>query len=152
MVNAEGGAYPKLLPGQILLDLSDIDDNASLGFTMGGLDTEGAEFDLTFTLMNPSLTGLTNKAIIPTDLGFNPNRVTLPTVNTATGAFSGQFILPGPTTALNRTVTFQGQIVNSTSGMFGCGFFLMPELPEFGKTLATSPKNSGRVLLQATPP
>ncbi len=152
MVNAEGGAYPKLLPGQILLDLPDADDNASLGFTMGGLDTEGAEFDLTFTLMNPSPTGLTNKAIITTDLGLNPNRVTLPTLTTGTGAFSGQFILPGPTTALNRTVIFQGQIVNSASGMFGCGFFLMPELPEFGETLATSPKNSGRVLLQATPP
>lgn len=142
----DGGAYPKLLPGSLVMGLPEGEDNAWAQFSLGGLDNEGAEFDLIFTIANPSPTGLTNRVII--DPETNENRVTISTLNAATGAFSGQFTIPGPVAALNRTVTFQGQLVNGVLGQSGCGFFLLPELPEGKETLANTPRNSGRVVIQ----
>lgn len=142
----DGGAYPKLLPGGLVLGLPEGEGNAWAQFSLGGLDNEGAEFDLLITIANPSPTGLTNRVII--DPESNENRVTISTLNTATGAFSGQFTIPGPVAALNRTVPFQGQLVNGLLGQGGYGFFLLPELPEGAETLTTSPKNSGRVVVQ----
>jgi len=101
-----------------------------------------------FNITNPSVTGFTNVASFIT----NTNSVTLPTLTPSTGAFSGDFTIPGTTTALNRKASFSGQIVRligTTTTMQGYGYFLLPKVPSTGQTVKTSPKLSGRVLLQA---
>ncbi|MDZ4286556.1 MAG: hypothetical protein U0984_01280, partial [Prosthecobacter sp.] len=108
--------------GAVVLGLPDTPDNAALDFTLGGLDDEGKEFDLNFSLLNPGAPGLglTNKATFP---ALNPNKVTMPTITPATGAFSGDFTIPGATAAKNRKATYQGLIVEDADGIQGHGFF-----------------------------
>ncbi len=145
-LTAQGAAYPVLPPGAVIMNLpDDTTGNARLAFSRGGLDEEGKAFDLLLSISNPSASGLTNK-ITPT--ATIPNNVTLSLLNTLTGAFSGEFTILGATTALNRKVTYQGQIVKQPSGSTsGYGYFLLPELPEGSEKLTTSPKNSGKLLL-----
>ena len=149
---AEGAAYVPPAKGAVVMGLPNLPNKANLDFASGGLDTEAAplnkEFNITFSLLNPSSTGLTNKATFPA----NPNKVTLPTVTPATGAFSGDFTLPNVPAALNRKVPFQGLIVKHAGGTQGYGYFLMPELPDApNETLANTPKHSGQVFLDAAP-
>ncbi len=82
----------------------------------------------------------------------NPYKVTL-TLTSTTGAFTGKYTLPGATPALNRNVTFYGQIVRTAGpGTYqGSGYFLLPQVPVAPETLTTSPKNSGSVLLVPAP-
>lgn len=77
-----------------------------------------------------------------------------------TGSFSGTFTVPGtdttvtPNKPLNRTVAFNGMIVDDGSGQKGYGCFLLPDMPVAGPpktTITTSPKKSGSVLLEAAP-
>lgn len=142
-LSADGGAYVPPTAGAVVLGMPNSANNAKLQFTRGGLDVEGKEFDLTFSILNPSAAGLTNKVTIPA----NPNTVTMPVLTPATGAFSGEFTIAGNTAALNRKVAYQGLIVKRGGITRGFGFFLLPELPEGIETLASSPKNSGKVRL-----
>jgi hypothetical protein len=152
----EGGAYVPPAPGKVVFDLpNNTANNARLDFNLGGLDVEGKTFGIDFALSNPSSTGLTNKArIAPFNLatGSNLNRVNLPVLTTATGLFRGDFTLLGPTAPLNRKAAFQGQIVKRGDGLYGYGFFLLPELPEEGGKLTTTPKHSGKVMLSPIVP
>ena len=142
-LNADGGAYVPPAAGAVVLGMPNSANNAELQFTRGGLDVEGKEFDLTFSILNPSVTGLTNKVTIPV----NTNTVTMPVLTPSTGAFSGEFTIAGNTSALNRKVAYQGLIVRRSGITRGYGFFLLPELPEGIETLATSPRNSGQMRL-----
>jgi len=74
--------------------------------------------------------------------------VSITSLNTATGLFAGRFRLRGPTAALNRTVSFTGQITQTPSGPAGLGYFILPQLPVAPETLATSPRLSGSVTLE----
>ena len=152
-LTVEGAAYTPPAKGAIVMELPApaSNDNAKLEFESGGLP---AKLEITFGILNPSATGLTNKVIMPAFAsGGNPQKINLPTLTPATGSFGGDFTLVGETAAKNRKVTFQGQMVRHISGgIRGYGFFLMPELPDnTGETLANTPKHSGRVILRAAP-
>lgn len=127
--------------------------NARLAFTFGGLDAM-TEFNQSLLVYNPSATGLSNltlvapfNATLPTNP--NPNRVALIALIASKGLFNGSFTMPGATTKLNRRAPFYGQIVNTISGLKGYGFFLLPTVPVYPKTVATSPKLSGQLLFTA---
>ena len=137
-LTADGGSYVAPTVGLVVMGLSNLTNDAQLTFTGGGLS---AEPDIIFSITNPSLTGFTNKVTMPL---VNPNTVTMTVLTPGTGAFSGGFTILGPP---NRTVSYQGQIVNHSGGPKGNGYFLMPQLPGTGQTLLTSPKLSGTVLL-----
>lgn len=85
-----------------------------------------------------------------------PGAGTTPFVVGTTGSFTGTFTLAGTDTTvnkpLNRTVTFNGMIVDDGTGQKGYGGFLLPQLPVAGPpktTINTSPKDSGSVLFEA---
>jgi hypothetical protein len=137
----EGATYVPPLKGAVVMQLANTEDNAELEFTDGGLGL--GEFAITFDLLNPSATGVSNKATIPA----HDNKVHMPTIKPATGAFGGDFTIPGVPVSLNRKVTFQGLIVQHSDGTRGYGYFLMPELPMGAEKLTATPKHSGRVLL-----
>ncbi|MDZ4288282.1 MAG: hypothetical protein U0984_10000, partial [Prosthecobacter sp.] len=147
-ITIDGGAYPILAPGAVVMGLPNTANNAKLEFTGAGLDEEGKAFNLTFNLLNPSATGLTNKATFP---AINPNKVTMPIITPATGAFGGDFTIAGTTPDLNRKVAVLGLIVKRPGGVQGCGFALLPKLPVPPQTVDTSPKRSVRVVLSAAP-
>jgi subtilisin family serine protease len=119
----------------------------SLHFADGGLanaaiDPDVGSFDYTAT-----------KTVVLPAAGStgNPAKVTL-TINKTTGLIGGTFILVEPTPALTRRVTFQGMIIRPESGNAkGQGYFLLPQIPRDGETIATSPILSGRVLVEQTP-
>ena len=143
---AEGASYIPPLKGEVVMGLTNQPDNADLDFSGGGLEEENEQFHIKFSLLNPSPTGLTNKATMP---AANANKVNLPVVTPATGVISGDFTIPKIPASLNRKVTFQGLIVKHAAGSRGYGFFLLPELPPVGSgmTLATTPKHSGKAVL-----
>ena len=153
-LNAIGSTYVPPAKGQRVMGVPNAPDNAKLGFTLGGLDAEAKEFDQLLRINNPSTTGLTNSAAIPAFNSVlspnpNPNKVTMPVLNASTGQFSGEFTLAGTTASLNRKVAYSGQIVKTATGTQGYGYFLLPKVPGTGETVATSPKLSGRVVLEA---
>lgn len=145
-LEARGSAYTPPAKGTVVMGLDNVIDNAALAFSSGGLP---AAFEVSpFDLLNPSATGVTNKATLPTFAsGENPNKVNLPTVTPATGLFNGDFTIAGP----DRKVTFFGQIVTIDGLSQGYGFFLLPRVPGTGETVATAPKLSGKVELKAAP-
>lgn len=124
--------------------------NAKLAFTLGGLDLatpNSLAFNQLIRVSNPSTTGLTNTAtVVPFNATTltNPNKVAITTFTAPTGAFAGNFTLPGTPA---RVGPFAGQIVriidvNTTTQ--GYGYFLLPTgVPN----VTTSPKLSGRVEL-----
>ncbi len=145
-LDAAGGNLALPPKGGLVLGASPVSPsvgagNANFGFSAGGLDVEGREFTRTVSLT--SLGNYTNRVVVPA----GTPTLTVSVINGASGAFSGSFVLAGTTTATNRTVRFQGQIVPSGAGSVGYGFFVMPALPSDGQTLTTSPKFSGSVLL-----
>jgi hypothetical protein len=145
-VAVDGGAYVAPPAGQRVLDLpAEVSPatNAKLAFTLGGLDVAGPEFDQPLRIDNPKPTGLTNIAKIETPV--NATRVT--SLNAATGAFAGSFVIPGASTALNRPAAFQGQIVCIGGTTQGYGFFLLPQVPTGSEKVSTAPKLSGVVKL-----
>ncbi len=152
-VTVAGSPYAAPAKGQRVLGLpASQGTNASLAFTLGGLDAEGKEFSQALRIANPSATGVTNSAsVTPYNAKLSPNpnpyHTVVTTFNAATGIYGGTFLIPGATTALNRTAGFLGQIVTTPTGTAGCGYFLLPELPVAKQTVATSPKLSGRAEL-----
>eukprot|EP01031_Cornospumella_fuschlensis_P043531 gene43531-53222_t len=150
-----GGALPALPSGGVIMGLpNNTPENARLEFTGSVPAPEAAEFDIPAAIYNPAATGLTNKATLPTFLsGGNPNKTALSKITGATGAFGGDFTLPGATPALARKATYEGQIVHIGGVYLGYGYYLLSELPTVpGQTLATTPKHAGRVLLRPAQP
>lgn len=147
-LNAAGSIYVAPGAGQRVLGVTAVTapaTNATLAFTLGGLEQEAKEFDQLLTISNPKPTGLTNKATIGTPV----NSTAMPTLNAPAGLFGGSFNIAGTSTALNRPAPFSGQIVTTAAGgTQGYGFFLLPEIPDTDETVKTSPKLSGRVILK----
>lgn len=127
-----GGAYPVPGTGGLVLGLTASANAADLIFTHGGLEVEGLEFSQRLVITASKATATTPIA--------HSTRITA--LNPATGIFSGEFTLPGASAALNRKVSFQGQIVNGINGLMGQGFFILPE-----SKAAMAPRLSGRVIL-----
>jgi hypothetical protein len=149
-ITVEGSAYPVPPPGGVVMGLPNLANKAMLDFSGGGLEDEGKEFDITFSLMNPKpVGGLTNTATFPANS--NPNKVAMPAVGFATGAFSGEFTIPDATPALHRRVLFQGMVVKRPGGTMGYGFGLLPKLPVPPQTVSSTQKRSVRVELGAAP-
>lgn len=156
-----GGEYVAPESGSIVLDLPDELDNASLTLAEGGL--QGAELARGAGgggLCQPLCLTTTQNVTLPASGVANPMGLTL-AVNPATGLISGRFILKDedptsikvPAAILSRSVLYYGVIVQRLNR--GLGYFLLPELPDMGPpvtTLATSPQNSGRVVLAQTDP
>lgn len=157
-----GGAYLPPAAGQIVLGLPNSPGNARLTFSDGGIESA-------LTYLNASGGGpafsLSNKAFQITAqhkalFSPNPAAITL-TIKPATGALFGSFTLSGdpdptdhtgPVSPLSRKVDFSGVLVPRIGA--GVGQFQLPELPSDGPpktTLKTSPRWSGKVLLQPAP-
>ena len=144
-VTVEGGAYVAPLAGNRVMNLPAVtapNTNAILAFSLGGLSES---FNQTVRITNPSPTGLTNTSTLGTPV---LNTTTMPVISAATGAFNGQFIIPGTTVALNRPAPFFGQIVKIGSTTQGYGYFLLPKVPVGTEKVTTSPKLSGVVELK----
>jgi hypothetical protein len=140
-----GGTPVAVAKGSLVLNLDPVSteepQNAVLSFAEGGLDTPEAGFSRAVAV-NPTTSVARNTVTIP------PGAPTtaMPTLNPSTGAFAGTFLIAGSSSATNRTVRFQGQVVTIDGETQGYGYFLMPTLPSGTLTLATSPKLSGSVL------
>lgn len=151
-----GSAYVAPLKGKIIAGLTELAatpataTNAQLAFTYGGLTPS---FNQLIRIVNPSATGLTNKATVAAfnaaaNPNPNPNKVAIPTFTAPTGLFAGSYTLPGTPA---RVAPYFGQIVRifgtTTTTTQGYGYFLLPSVPVSPQTVATSPKLSGAVLL-----
>jgi len=157
-----GGEYVK--PTTTVLGLKDLGVgtvDAKLVFSEGGLHgpapimhaVMAAAPDVSFRITP------TNALVMPIPAS-NPGALSL-TLNAATGAFSGSFVLgkdPDPTatqlTLLSRKVYYHGLVIPRLSVNQGLGYFLLPELPADGPpitTLLTSPILSGQVLIEKAP-
>jgi hypothetical protein len=119
--------------------------NARLTFNQGGL-LPGDLQTLQFQISNPS--GAIQKVILPVaGSSQNPAKVSFALLP-ASGAFSGSVTIPNPVSSLVRTVRYQGRITRNADGYHAEGFFLLPQLPQPGETLArTSPLLSGSLIL-----
>jgi hypothetical protein len=145
VVETAGGVYVPPVKGTLVPGFTSValgQTNADLSFALGGLDTEGKEFNQALRIANPSPLGSTNTAI-PAISVTNTTKVT--TFTASTGTFAGSFTLNGVTTALNRPAPFFGQLVTINGTTRGYGYFLLPTATS---SISTSPKLSGTVLLQ----
>ncbi len=135
-LDVDGGGYPLLEKGDLVMGLTPGNNNALLEFSAGGLDGDG--FDQLFTVVNPSATGITNKAVIVKDAGANPNRVKVAKFDAKTGALAGEFWIGA------RKAPWFGQLVQSGGEVRGHGFFVLPETAGSG-----AQRLSGRLFLTA---
>jgi hypothetical protein len=141
-VVAEGGVYVPPAKGQRVMGLLTVPNpNARLSFTLGSL---APDFTQTLNIVNPSATGLTNTAVVTAPI---TNTTRLTTMDAAKGFFNGSFQINGATAALHRPAPFEGMIVKIGASTQGYGYFLLPTIPVAPKTVTTSPKQSGRVLI-----
>jgi hypothetical protein len=65
--------------------------------------------------------------------------------------FSGTFVIPNATVSLVRNAKFNGMMVWTGSAYTAQGYFLLPQAPQSGQTVATSPVLSGQIVLEAHP-
>jgi len=136
-VTAVGSSYVAPASGAIVLGLSVGTENGQLSFVDGGLDGNGFTQNVTI--------GVTNKATFSLT---NPNQVKLGTVTAASGAIGGDFTLV--VGAVTRKVLYVGQIVKVDGVSRGYGYFLLPKLPTGTEKVETTPKLSGKVVLDAS--
>lgn len=170
-----GGAYVAPAAKKPVLGVTDTgvvtSTNAHITFTEGGLtDIAAVAADSSHPAL-PFIKGSAMASNLDLDMritnanagafvaGSNPAAITLSIVP-STGVMTGAFTLKDtdPTGVsvkpLSRPGTYGGVIVNRVGFKKGIGFFLLQELPVLGppKTvLATMPKLSGQVLLEALP-
>lgn len=142
-VVVQGGAYVPPAAGEVFMGLLNVDDNAKLDFTGGGL-LVAQEPDITFSIRNPSATGFQQVVTIPSTV----NNVTLPGLTPSTGSFNGGYVIPGTPPVAPRSAEFWGQLVKIGGVTQGYGFSILPQVPEPGETAATAPRQSGRVELK----
>jgi hypothetical protein len=120
---------------------------ATLNFAGGGVEVSSTDPNVEFSLTDGQ------KALVPTPGGpDNPGRTVLviPFVNRTgvgvNGLFSGTFRLVDGTRA--RTVRFQGMIIRGPDGTTKAyGYFMLPQIPNVGETVTTSPILSGQVTI-----
>lgn len=139
-------------------------NNAKLTFAEGGAPSPSTRLNTSKVTI---VAGSPKAATI--NPSFNPGKATLSltpgagSIFTAgiTGSFKGTFKLTDtdtsvtPNKSLDRSVTFNGMIVNDGTSTKGYGCFLLPEMPVVGPpktTILTSKKLSGSVLLEAQTP
>ena len=140
-VSTAGGKYPVLASGDVVMNRSETSNNFQVFFTEGGLNPDQG-YPVIFTIANPG-TVIAQTVTIPPSLALNPEKLTFK-VDAKTGAYSGGITLDNPTVALVRKPVFQGFIVHLGAGIFrSAGYMLVPQLPQPGQTLATSPVLSG---------
>ncbi|MFZ4593243.1 MAG: Calx-beta domain-containing protein [Verrucomicrobiaceae bacterium] len=146
-LNVVGAAYTPPQPGARVMGLPATANNAKLDFAFGGLGDPGIDpaeqqFRVLVSVANPSTTGTANVARIAVD----DHAVTMPVLDTKTGAFSGTFVEPDSSgdTAYLRKSAYKGMLVKTALGTRGYGFFLLQQ-QDFPAT-AMSPKLSGSVL------
>lgn len=110
-----------------------------LAFVGAGVEASNMDPTLNFTLSDIW------KVVLPV-AAQNPGKVAV-TLNPKTGALSGSFSLQEATPDLARAkVGFFGQVVRRSAGTNRvAGAFLLPQLPEAGQTVKTSPLLSGSV-------
>lgn len=137
-VTLVGGAVVHPLAGQVILGLPNANNNATLDFTGGGLPVR-QDPDITFSILNPSVTGFTNVATIPT----TPNNVQMPVIAPTPGTFSGSFVVPASGGNAQRNAIFRGQTVNIGGNQRGYGYFILPKVPAVGEPASTAPRLSG---------
>ena len=145
-VTFAGAPYVAPIKGALVMGLGSMavgSTNAKLSFTLGGLDVEGKQFSQLLRIANTA-TGLTNTFTIGTPVT-NATKMTLLTASS--GLFSGSFTIAAVPATLNRTSPFYGQIVKIGATTQGYGYHLLPTVPMAPKTVATSPKLSGKVVL-----
>jgi len=142
-----GGKYAAPASGSLIMGLprTVATPNARLTFNQGGL-LPGDLQPLEFQISNPS--GAIQKVTLPVaGSSQNPAKISFALLP-ASGAFSGSVTIPNPVSSLVRTVRYQGRITRNADGYRAEGFFLLPQLPQPGETLArTSPLLSGSLIL-----
>jgi|GEM_PF-1015239 len=142
-LDVTGGIYVQPALVGILFGLPNTSNNAKLTFAEGGLVTADAP-PVIFTISDTSATTTAQTITLPTAGGvLNPDKVTL-TLSLTPGTYTGSFTIPNPVVALARKVTFYGVLTNNVPAP---GFFLVPQLPEPGQTLTTSPVLSAAINL-----
>jgi hypothetical protein len=145
-LEAAGGAPVSVPKGSLVLGLDPVSNalpqNAELIFAGGGLEVGGEAGFTRSVAVKPTTSVAKHTVTLPA----GTPKTELPALNPSTGAFSGTFLLAGSSSATNRTVRFQGQVVTVAGETQGYGYFLLPQLPSGKLTLATSPQLSGSVL------
>lgn len=142
-----GGRY-EVAPGTVVGGLVSGLNNARLSFSEGGLLQ--SELDtLVFSITNPSPTKTAQVIAIPPP---NTNKLSFSLPASPAGSFNGKVTLPNPVTTLTRNLTFQGVIVKAGASTWkSAGYMLIPQLPQPGQTLTTSPIYSGQIVLEPNP-
>ena len=142
-LNVTGGIYLQPAPVGILFGLLNSSNNAKLTFAEGGLVAADAP-SVIFTISDTNATTTAQTITLPTAGGvLNPDKVTL-TLSLTPGTYTGSFTIPNAVATLSRKVTFYGVLTNNVPAP---GFFIVPQLPEPGQTLTTSPALSGAINL-----
>lgn len=141
-----GAAYAPPAAGTPLLGLGNNANNASLRFLLPGADT--LVTSATFTILPQSATSSVQKITLPNP---NPAKLAFKLDAAPVGMFSGSVNIVDAIPALTRSVTFMGMVVrdSTTASSQGVGFHLLPDLPQPGQTVLTSPINSGVLTLGA---
>ncbi len=127
-------------------------NNAKLTFAGSSLPSGEITFTA-FSIRNLKPTGVVQTVTVTpfnaTALPSNPNpyKVAFKLDAKPVGQFSGSFVLPHATASLVRTAKYQGMIIHRGVLFEAMGYFTLPQLPEPGQTLTTSPVLSGQVIL-----
>jgi hypothetical protein len=139
-----GGRAPVTTPGQIVLGLPDVDDNAYIVFSGAGANISDTNPE-TYFRIRPS-----GATVMKTGEN-NPARITV-TVKPGTLEFSGGFTLKNSEPVLTRNATFQGVFIQQSDGSkLGSGFFTLKQLPDPpATTVTTAPSYTGQVEIYPT--
>jgi hypothetical protein len=137
-LTVDGGPYLPPTGSDLVLGLSPGENNAQLSFSLGGLD-ETSQFAQPVTISSPKAGANAGTVTAPV------NDVKITKFSAAAGTMEGEFTIDG------RKATFSLEIVNTTAGAMGLGYFVLPQAPESGTAPASTPKLSGTVVLSAPP-
>jgi N-acetylneuraminic acid mutarotase len=147
-----GGFYKQPKAGEVVMGLPNEDLNVRLSFFEGGLLT-GQMPPVVFSIRNLTPTGVNQRVAIPTAGGpLNLGNVSFAFAASPHGQFFGGITVPNSLPALVRPVTYQGMIIQFGSSYHAAGYFLLPQLPQPGQSLKTSPELGGKVLLEHSSP
>jgi hypothetical protein len=155
-----GGKYKAPAPGAVVMGLANRLNNARLVLGEGGLKTSeldgsdlGTAADIfVFSIRNFG-SALVQTVTLPliTNTLTNYNKFTFTLAPSPQGLFSGTFVIPNATVSLVRNAKFNGMMVWTGSAYTAQGYFLLPQAPQSGQTVATSPVLSGQIVLEAHP-
>ena len=145
-VTAAGSPYVAPTAGNLVMGLPVVpagQANAKVSFSEGGIATlNSLSQTLRFSTKTPQDTVNIVGMLPPIT-----NSTKMTAFDSKTGSFSGSFTINGATAALNRPAPFSGQLVKIGVSTQGYGFFLLPTVPVPPKTVTTSPKLGGRLVL-----